>query len=161
MQSVSSNYLVQTSTKVRQKMEFSSGVSPEAATSGTTKVQMWLNFVWDLVFHVKSCTRVLNIITLWQMFSHKTFRELTLPNTCFRRTHPEVFLLKGILKICSKLTGEHTCRSVISIKLLCSFIEISLRHGCSLVNLLHNLRTPFPMNTSGLLLLLLGQWRFG
>ena len=45
MQSVSSNYLVQTSTKVRQKMEFPSGVSPEAATSGTTKVQMWLNFV--------------------------------------------------------------------------------------------------------------------
>ena len=37
MQSVSSNYLVQTSAKVRQKMEFSSGVSPEVATSGTTK----------------------------------------------------------------------------------------------------------------------------
>ena len=32
-------------------------------------------------------------------------------------SHPEVFWEKGILKICSKFTGEHPCRSVISIKL--------------------------------------------
>ena len=31
---------------------------------------------------------------------------------------PEVFLGKGVLKICSKFTGEHPCRSAISIKLL-------------------------------------------
>ena len=30
-----------------------------------------------------------------------------------------VFLGKGVLKICSKFTGEHPCKSVISIKLLC------------------------------------------
>ena len=65
----------------------------------------------------------------------------------------EVFLGKGGLKICSKFTGEHPCRSVISIKLLCNFIEITLRHGCSPVNLLHIFRTPFPKNTSGRLLL--------
>ena len=29
-------------------------------------------------------------------------------------------------QICSKFTGEHPCRSVISIKLLCNFIEITL-----------------------------------
>ena len=34
------------------------------------------------------------------------------------KSHPEVFLGKGILKICSKFTGEHPCRSVVSIKLL-------------------------------------------
>ena len=28
----------------------------------------------------------------------------------FRSSHSEVFLLKGIPKICSKLTGEHPCR---------------------------------------------------
>ena len=39
------------------------------------------------------------------------------------------------------------------IKLLCNFIEIALRHGCSLVNLLHIFRTPFPQNTSRRLLL--------
>ena len=29
-----------------------------------------------------------------------------------RSSHPEVFLEKGVLKICSKFTGEHPCRSV-------------------------------------------------
>ena len=37
----------------------------------------------------------------------------------FRTSRPEVFLRKGVLKICSKFTGEHPCRSAISIKLLC------------------------------------------
>ena len=32
-----------------------------------------------------------------------------------RSSHPEVFLGKGVLKICSKFTGEHPCRSGISI----------------------------------------------
>ena len=37
--------------------------------------------------------------------------------------------------------------------MLCNFIEITLWHGCSPVNLLNNFRTPFPENTSrGLLL---------
>ena len=35
-----------------------------------------------------------------------------------RSSHPEVFLVKGVLKMCSKFTWEHSCRSVISIKLL-------------------------------------------
>ena len=34
-----------------------------------------------------------------------------------------------------------------------NFIEITLRHGCSPVNLLHVFRTPFSRNTSGWLLL--------
>ena len=34
-----------------------------------------------------------------------------------RSSSPEVFLRKGVLKICSKFTGEHPCRSVISTKL--------------------------------------------
>ena len=70
-----------------------------------------------------------------------------------RNSHPEVFLRKGVLKICSKFTGEHPCQSAISIKLQSNFIEIALRHGCSPANLLHIFRTPFPKNTSGRLLL--------
>ena len=54
----------------------------------------------------------------------------------------EVFLRKGVLKICCKFTGKHPCRSVISIKLLCNFIEITFRHECSSVNWLHILRIP-------------------
>ena len=37
--------------------------------------------------------------------------------------------------------------------LLYNFIEITLRHGCSPVNLLHIFRTLFPKANSGLLLL--------
>ena len=33
-----------------------------------------------------------------------------------RSSHPEVFLRKGVLKICSKFTEEHPCRSMISKK---------------------------------------------
>ena len=36
---------------------------------------------------------------------------------------------------------------------LSKFIEITLGHGCSPVNLLHIFRIPFPKNTSGRLLL--------
>ena len=54
-----------------------------------------------------------------------------------------MFLGKGVLKICSKFTGEHPCRSVISIKLQSSFIEIIFWYGCSPVNFLHIFRTPF------------------
>ena len=36
-----------------------------------------------------------------------------------------MFLKKGVLKICSKFTGEHPCRSGISINYSCS--EISLK----------------------------------
>ena len=34
-----------------------------------------------------------------------------------RSSHSEVFLGKDLLEICSKITGEHLCRSAISIKL--------------------------------------------
>ena len=39
------------------------------------------------------------------------------------------------------------------VALLCDFIEITLRHGRSPVNLLHIFKTPFLKNTSGRLLL--------
>ena len=58
-------------------------------------------------------------------------------------------LRKDVLKICSKFKGEHPCQSVMSMKLLCKFIEIALRHRCSPVNLLHIFKTPFSKNTSG------------
>ena len=54
-----------------------------------------------------------------------------------RSSHLNVLFRIGVLKICSKFTGEHPYESVISLKLLCNFIEIALRHGCSPVNLLY------------------------
>ena len=71
----------------------------------------------------------------------------------YRSSPPEGFLEKGTLKAPSKVTGEHPCRSVISIKLQSIFIEITLRYGCSFVNLLHIFRTSFHEKISGGLLL--------
>ena len=82
-----------------------------------------------------------------------TVSNFTMHLRAIRRSHPEVFLGKGVLKICSKFTGEHLCWRAISIKLLYNFVEITLWHGCSLVNLLHISITPFLKNTSGWLLL--------
>ena len=64
-----------------------------------------------------------------------------------------MFLRKGVLKICSKFTRKRPCRNVISIMLLCSFIENTLQHGCSPVNLLHIFRTLSLKNTLTRLLL--------
>ena len=51
-------------------------------------------------------------------------------------------------------TGEHLYRSeMILIKLQSDFIENTLQHGCSPVDLLRIFRTPLPKNTSGGLLL--------
>ena len=47
----------------------------------------------------------------------------------FRSSRPWVFFEKVVPKLCSKFTGEYPCRKVVLIKLLCSFIEIALRHG--------------------------------
>ena len=40
------------------------------------------------------------------------------PFTRFQKEPPRGVLEKGVLKLYSNLAGEHTCRSVISIKLL-------------------------------------------
>ena len=49
----------------------------------------------------------------------------------FRSSPPVVFSKKGAAKIRSKTTGEQSCRSAISTKPLCNFIEITPAHGCT------------------------------
>ena len=66
----------------------------------------------------------------------------------YRSSHPEVFLRKGVLKTCSKFTGEHPCRNAISIKLQSNFVKIAPQQGCSPVSLLPIFRTPFSRNIS-------------
>ena len=84
-------------------------------------------------------------------------RPLLFLHNLFRSSRLEVFLVKGVLNIRSKFTGEHPCRIVISIKLLCNFVEITHRHGCSPVNLLHIFSTSFTKNTSGWLSLFISR----
>ena len=82
-----------------------------------------------------------------------TFQKSSLNKNLFidRISPLEVFLGNVVLKICSKFKGEHSCRSVILIKLLC--VAITLWRECSPVNLLHIFRITFLRNTSGGLLL--------
>ena len=104
-------------------------------------------------------SQIIFVLRRNQLFSKKTIiclialKTFTLSAYAENRSSPpEVFLVKGVLKICSKFTGEYSCRSVISIKLQSNFIEITLQHGCSPVYLLHIFRILFPKNTSEWLL---------
>ena len=87
--------------------------------------------------------------------------------TRYTSSQLEVFLGKGVLKICSKFTGEHSCRGAISIKLQsmprCDFNKVAkllywtrtsaLVLSCKFAK--HLFKTPFLENLSGWLLLLL------
>ena len=67
----------------------------------------------------------------------------------FRSSPPEVFLGKGVLRICSKFTGEHPSRSVIWIKLQWNHTSVWV-FSCEF---LAYFQTPFSKNTSRRLLL--------
>ena len=79
-------------------------------------------------------------------------------NVCLENRKKEVTL--GI-SIHNKLTFHSHIKNIlyqlfqsaILMKLQSSFVEMTLRHGCSPVNLVHIFRTTFPKNTSGRLLL--------
>ena len=112
----------------------------------------WINIFQtdqDFLFHL-GCA---NLVP--KGFQMMSFLKWLLSNMSYKYSHPEVFLEKGVLKICSKFTIEHPCRSTISIKLQSNFIEVTLRHGCSPVNLLHIFTTLFFKNTFEWLLLVL------
>ena len=95
---------------------------------------------------------------LLTMTRYQSFRIFLRPE--WQKQPSRAVLGKGVLKICSKFTGENPCRSVISIKLQSNVTEITLRHGCSPVNLLHFFRTSFPKNASkGLLLKWFFSWQ--
>ena len=77
-----------------------------------------------------------NIHSMGYSFIHSYIIDIV-----FRGSRPGMFLGKGILKICSKFTGEHPCRSAISVTftpflkntfgwlLLC--FQNRLQHPCS------------------------------
>ena len=84
--------------------------------------------------------RFVKLVSIVFTFYYRQLELLTDINILLKRKYRssclELFLRKGVLKIFRKLTGERPCRCVISIKLLWNFIEITIRHGCSPVNLL-------------------------
>ena len=65
-----------------------------------------------------------HVIKIFLLWSESYFFPLFKINfSIYRSSPPEVFLGKGVLKACSKFTGEETCRSAISIKLAASEIK--------------------------------------
>ena len=107
-----------------------------------TETSIFINFVEKKSFLLK-CEASFKIFAIFRFFKSATNQKQSAKS----------LLNENVLKICSKFTAEHPCRSTISIKLLCNFFKIALQHGYSPVNLLHIFRTTFSKNTSGWLLL--------
>ena len=57
------------------------------------------------------------------------------------------------MKLCSSDNHYTTAPQLKPVKLQIRFTDITFRHGCSPVNLLHSFRIPFPKNTFGGMLL--------
>ena len=80
--------------------------------------------LWDVATTSLTSSDV-SIRTIWRRQGHDVKRRhsnVVTTSRCllgftviFKSSPPEVFLRKGTLKICSILTGEHLCQSMISI----------------------------------------------
>ena len=84
-------------------------------TEGIPKPRFCLKF-YSCVVCVKIST------TVWQKWTCLIWNiSITVMDVSMMRrdwsSRPAVFLGRGVLKICSKFTGKHPCRSLISIKL--------------------------------------------
>ena len=90
--------------------------------------------------------KIINITDLSKFLCLQFFfyyiENLWMLSVNFRSSRSELFLGKGVLKICSQFTGEHRCRSA------SSHFEV----GVTLTVIVNILRTPFPISTSGWLL---------
>ena len=102
---------------------------------------------------------------MWRHFRSKIWPwlwfnlEIRTHNCC---VNTYIFFADDLQMVYIRPLQKQPCRGVLSKKtracpnyLLCNFIKIKLRHGCSPVNWLHIFRAPFPRNTSRRLLLLL------
>ena len=129
-------------------------VQPRKLPNLTKKTQ---TIFWQTKANIETFQKVFLISTfpLNMIFIIKSGKLWTLLKRFPRSNRPDVFLGKGVLKICSKFTGKHSSRSAISIKLQSNFTELALQHECSPVNLLYIFRASFPKNTSGRLLCIL------
>ena len=88
------------------------------------------------------------ILILWYFI---IFNITTWNKICVIQKLPSRGVLK---KRCSDNTQQIYRRTTMP-KFVCNFIGITLRHGCSPVNLPHIFRTPFTKNTSERLLLVI------
>ena len=103
----------------------------EALISNFKRGKYWCEFFFKLFLFLKKCkNEAKNLFKERIYWKKKIF---------FRSSRSRVFFGKRVLKICSILTGERSCWSASSIKLLC--------------------RTPFSQNPSGRPLLFFFLWK--
>ena len=93
---------------------------------------------------------LLVVITRYWWLLPVSYRSLQLVPTF--RMHGNVYVIEYFSKFILRFSLG-TQQVLTSIKFLCNFIEITLWHGCSPVNLLHIFRSPFSKKTSGRVLL--------
>ena len=92
--------------------------------------EVLLNFIWEtfLYEHIFKCNsykfsykfafiRLFSVHRKQKSESKIQLVSCLVMKNIYRSSHPEVFLRKGVLKICSKFTEELPCRSAILIKL--------------------------------------------
>ena len=90
-------------------------------------------------------------MTFWDFFLKAAFSRTQW--VLLQKLPSELFLGKGVLKICSKFTGEHPCHSAILIMQLYWNRTSAWVLSCKFAAYIFT--APFPKNTSGGLLLLL------
>ena len=82
----------------------------------------------------------------------------------YRRSHPEVFRKKSVLKNFAKFSGKHLCQSLFFNEVAglrpAILLKNRLWHRCFPVNFAKFLKTPFFMETSGGLLLVICRNEF-
>ena len=83
-------------------------------TASVPKNKLGLNIKTLNQVYVEYIVSVLETLNLSRSEEVRNLYQLTSNNGS---SHPEVFLGKNVLKICSKFTREHPRRNVISIKL--------------------------------------------
>ena len=104
-----------------------------------------LTKVWTQVLRrLKACSWLIGDLRRWEPLKMIPTRSKDKRLSSVNHSAKEVFLRKGVLKICRKITGEYPCRSVNLIMWQNNFSEITFRYGCSPVYLKHIFRAPFP-----------------
>ena len=88
-----------------------------------------------------------------------SWRIAWITHSCTVRSNPpEVFFWKNVTQICNKFTGERPCWRLISMKLLCNFIEsysLAWVFSCQFVTYFQN---TFLLEVSGRLLIMVICW---
>ena len=105
-----------------------------------------INSKWSCLYYVSIRPRTNGLLILLSYLGLSSF-TLSCLTLKYRSSPPEVFLGKAVLKICSKFTGEHPCRSAISIKLLCFALSKWASHKIFLSNVCQKISVKFNLNT--------------